>query len=699
MFKRYPYIPQVDQRDCGVAALAMVLKAFGSTYSLAYLRELAKTSREGTTALGLVQAAKKLGLETQAIKADMSLFDDPEVTYPFIVHVVKPEGLQHYYTVFGQKKGKIIIGDPDPAKKVVHMDREAFVKEWTGVALFFKPGEAYEKYQETLPGLLSFLPILLERKGLIASIVVLSFLVTVINILGSYYFQTLLDLLIPRADYSLLMIISLGLCVTYFVQQVFTFLKDYLLHRLGNRLSAAVILPYIRHVLSLPMSFFTSRRTGEITSRFGDASTIIDALASTLLSLFLDVTIVVTLAITLLWQSPALFRLSLLVIPLYVAVIFSFYKVFDRQNYQVMEANSQVNTAIIDDLRGIETLKSLRVEENRYQRIEDKYQAYLIRSLRKAKWQLAQDGLKTAIQLVSNVLILYYGALLVMKGQLSVGQLITYNMLLSYFTNPLLNIINLQGKLQQARVANNRLQEVYVVDKEERPTMVRPDFKQVSLKNVSHRYGYQTETLKNIDLDFRSGECLAVMGQSGSGKTTLAKILAGYDQPSSGEITVDGQPVTSADLRQLVTYVPQQAYVFTGTILDNLLLGQEDQLDEECILEACRTAALLDDIQKMPAGFQTQISEDGGLSGGQKQRLAIARALLSPQPIIIFDEATTGLDRATRSEVLSGLLKLDRTIIFISHEDAIRPIVDRIVTLEDGEILMDRSTFKYFLLR
>ena len=699
IFKRHPYIPQVDQRDCGVAALAMVLKHFGSTYSLAYLREIAQTSREGTTALGLVQAAKKLGLETQAIKTDMSLFDDPGVTYPFIVHVLKSEGLQHYYTVFGQKKGKIIIGDPDPSKKIVQMDRETFAQEWTGVALFYTPDESYETHQEPLPGLLSFLPILLERKRLIAGIVVLSFLVTVINILGSYYFQTLLDLLIPRADYSLLMIISLGLCVTYLVQQVFTFLKDYLLHRLGNRLSAAVILPYIKHVLSLPMSFFTSRRTGEITSRFSDASTIIDALASTMLSLFLDVTIVITLAVTLLWQSPALFWLSLMVIPLYVVVIFSFYKIFDRQNYQVMEANSQVNTAIIDDLRGIETLKSLRVEDRRYERIEEKFYTYLGRSLRMAKWQLAQDSLKTAIQLVSNVLILYYGAMLVMSGQLSVGQLMTYNMLLTYFTNPLLNIINLQGKLQQARVANNRLQEVYVVDKEKSPSMVTTDFKKISLKQVSHRYGYQTETLKHIDLEIKAGECLAFMGQSGSGKTTLAKILAGYDQPSNGEVTVDDQPVTSADLRQLVTYVPQQAYVFTGTILENLLLGQEGQVEEERILGACQTAAILEDIQKMPAGFQTQISEDGGLSGGQKQRLAIARALLSSQPIMIFDEVTTGLDRKTRNQVMSGLLKLDRTVIFISHEESIRPVVDRIVTMEDGEVYMDRPTFNIFLYR
>ncbi|MFR4617491.1 MAG: cysteine peptidase family C39 domain-containing protein, partial [Streptococcus salivarius] len=349
---KYPYISQVDQRDCGVAALAMILKHYGSSYSLAYLRELAQTSREGTSALGLVEAAKQLGLETQAIRADLDLFKQENLSYPFIVHVVKEGGLQHYYTVFGQIKGQLVIGDPDPSKKVIKMPLEEFAKEWTGVALFFVPGETYTKYKEDVPGLLSFLPILFRRKGLIAVIVLLSFLVTLVNIIGSYYLQAIIDRLIPQGANNLLTMISLGLCISYLAQQVFTFFKDYLLHRLGNYLSITVILPYIKHVLSLPISFFSSRRTGEITSRFGDANTIIDALASTILSIFLDVTIVMTLAVALIVQNQSLFVMTLTVVPLYVLIIVAFYKLFEKENYQLMEANSQVNTAVIDDLRG-----------------------------------------------------------------------------------------------------------------------------------------------------------------------------------------------------------------------------------------------------------------------------------------------------------------------------------------------------------
>ena len=388
--------------------------------------------------------------------------------------------------------------------------------------------------------------------------------------------------------------------------------------------------------------------------------------------------------------------MTLTVVPLYVLIILAFYKLFEKENYQLMEANSQVNTAVIDDLRGIETLKSLRVEERRYQEIEVKFHDYLKKSLSKAKWQLTQDGLKTGVQLVFNVFILWYGAQLVMEGQLSSGQLITYNMLLNYFTTPLINIINLQSKIQQAKVANNRLQEVYVVNKEEKGQLKDLFFKQLDLKGVSHRFSYQQETLHNIDLTINKGEKIALMGQSGSGKTTLAKILSGYHTKSSGHVSLDKGSISQAELRQLVTYVPQQTYVFTGTILENLLLGLEGEVDEQVILRACEQADILADIQKMPLGFQTQVSEDGGLSGGQKQRLAIARALLSKQPILIFDEATSGLDSDTESRVMANLAKIKRTMIFIAHRNSVRQHVSRVVTMVSGQIESDSPNFNPF---
>ena len=219
--KRYAYVAQMDMRDCGVAALASIAKHYGSDFSLAHLRELAKTTKEGTTALGIVEAAKKMGFETKAIKANMELFDMTDIPYPFIVHVNKEGKLQHFYVVYKAKKDYLIIGDPDPSVKVTKMSKKRFEQEWTGVAIFLAPAPSYKPHKDKKNGLLSFLPLILKQKTLITYIVLASLLVTLVNIVGSYYLQGILDEYIPNNMKSTLGIISLGLVITYILQCTF----------------------------------------------------------------------------------------------------------------------------------------------------------------------------------------------------------------------------------------------------------------------------------------------------------------------------------------------------------------------------------------------------------------------------------------------------------------------------------------------
>lgn len=250
------FIPQVDARDCGVAALASIAAFYGSRYSLAHLRELAKTNKEGTTALGLVKAAQEIDFETRAIQADASLFEMDDVPYPFIAHVNKEGKLQHYYVVYQAGKKGLIIGDPDPSVKVTKMSYDTFLSEWTGVALFMGPKPSYKPHKDKKNGLTSFLPLIFKQKAVISQIVIASLLVTIINIVGSYYLQSILDDYIPNNMLSTLGIISVGLIVTYVIQQVMTFARDYLLTVLSQRLTIDVILSYIKHIFDLPMSFF-----------------------------------------------------------------------------------------------------------------------------------------------------------------------------------------------------------------------------------------------------------------------------------------------------------------------------------------------------------------------------------------------------------------------------------------------------------
>ena len=694
-FRKKHYRSQMDQKDCGVASLAMVFGYFGSYYSLARLRELAKTTTNGTTALGLVKAAETLGFEPQAIQANMTLFDSPNLIFPFVVHVLKDKELFHYYVVTGKDKQNIHIADPDPEVRLTKLSRERFEEEWTGTTIFVAPSPNYQPHKDKNQGWTSFLPILINQKGLIINIILATALVTLINIVGSYYLQSIIDTYVPNQTSSTLSIISICLVIVYALQQILSFAQDYLLIILGQRLSIDVILSYIKHIFNLPMSFFATRRTGEIVSRFTDANSIIDALASTIISIFLDISMMLMISIILFLQNSNLFFMSLLGLPIYAVIIIAFMKPFEKMNRDTMEANATLSSSIIEDINGIETIKSLASEKTRYQKLDREFVDYLKRSFTYSRAESQQKALKKFAQLLLNVCVLWMGANFVMDGKMSLGQLITYNTLLYYFTNPLENIINLQSKLQTAQVANSRLNEVYRVNSEfegqkmvEDLSMVQGD---MTFKGIHYKYDYGQDILSDINLNIKQGSKIALVGVSGSGKSTLAKMMVNFFNPSQGEIRLGDMNLNQIDkksLRQHINYLPQQPYVFNGTILENLLLGAKEGTTQEDILRAVELAEIREDIERMPLNYQTELTSDGaGISGGQRQRIALARALLTDVPILILDEATSSLDILTEKRIVDNLMNLDKTLVFIAHRLTIAERVEKVVVLDRGKIV------------
>lgn len=575
------------------------------------------------------------------------------------------------------------------------MSKERFSSEWTGVAIFLAPEPSYKPHKDKKNGLMSFLPLIFRQRALIFYIVLASLLVTLINIGGSYYLQGILDEYIPNQMKSTLGIISIGLIITYILQQMMSFSRDYLLTVLSQRLSIDVILSYIRHIFELPMSFFATRRTGEVISRFTDANSIIDALASTILSLFLDVSILTIVGGVLLVQNTNLFLLSLISVPIYIIIIFAFMKPFEKMNNDVMQSNSMVSSAIIEDINGIETIKSLTSEESRYQKIDSEFVDYLDKSFKLSKYSILQTTLKQGAQLILNIVILWFGAQLVMNGHISVGQLITFNTLLSYFTNPLENIINLQTKLQSAKVANNRLNEVYLVESEFSNSQTLTDSQfltgDIRFEDLSYKYGFGRDTLSDINLTIKQGDKVSLVGISGSGKTTLAKMIVNFFEPYKGRITINNNDLKLIDkktLRQHINYLPQQAYIFSGSILENLTLGANQLISQEDIIRACEIAEIRQDIEQMPMGYQTELSDGAGLSGGQKQRIALARALLTKAPVLILDEATSGLDVLTEKKVIDNLMAMaDKTIIFVAHRLSISERTNQVIVLDQGKVI------------
>ena len=401
------------------------------------------------------------------------------------------------------------------------------------------------------------------------------------------------------------------------------------------------------------------------------------------------------ISIILFLQNSNLFFMSLLGLPIYAVIIIAFMKPFEKMNRDTMEANATLSSSIIEDINGIETIKSLASEKTRYQKLDREFVNYLKKSFTYSRAESQQKALKKFAQLLLNVCVLWMGANFVMDGKMSLGQLITYNTLLYYFTNPLENIINLQSKLQTAQVANSRLNEVYRVNSEFEGQKMVEDLSMVQgdmiFKGIHYKYDYGQDILSDINLNIKDGSKIALVGVSGSGKSTLAKMMVNFFNPSQGEIRLGGMNLNQIDkksLRKHINYLPQQPYVFNGTILENLLLGAKEDTTQEDILRAVELAEIREDIERMPLSYQTELTSDGtGISGGQRQRIALARALLTDASILILDEATSSLDILTEKRIVDNLMNLDKTLIFIAHRLTIAERVEKVVVLDRGKIV------------
>ncbi len=694
--KLFTHIQQQDEKDCGVACMAMILNHYKTEIPIHKLRDFSGTDLEGTSAFGLKKTFEKLFFDCPAIQADNDVWKEKELPLPLIAHILIENSYMHYVVVY-KIKGKTLFID-DPAKGKIKKTIEEFAKEWTGILLLPTPKDAYVPSKEKVARISSFLPVVWQQKGLVFHIIVASIFITFFGIGSSYYFQGILDYFIPNYARSTLNIVSVGLIVVYLFRVMFEYSRNYLLVILGQRMSMVVMLQYFKHILSLPMNFFATRKSGEIISRFLDANKIIDALASATLSVFLDIGMVLIVGITLAVQNGTLFLITLASLPFYLVSILAFVKSYEKANQEEMVAGATLNSSIIESLKGIETIKAYSGEEKVYHQVDREFVQLMKKSFRTATLDNVQQGIKHAIQLISSALILWLGSYYVMEGSISLGQLITYNALLVFFTDPLQNIINLQVKMQTAQVANKRLNEIFAIEPES--TNQHPDrvvtnqtFQQgITLEEVSFSYNMKAPTLSNLSCTILPHSKVALVGVSGSGKSTLAKLLVNFYPPSEGTIRygrINHLDIPFHQLRDRVTYIPQESFFFSGSIIENLTFSLDTPHSFERIMEVCDAVQLSTFINQQPLRYDTILEEGGtNLSGGQRQRLAIARALLKDADVLILDEATSGLDTLLEHTILDYLLNLEeKTLIFIAHHLSIAKACNQILVLNDGKLV------------
>lgn len=687
-------VKQHDITDCGAACLATISKQYGLKTSISKIREIAGTDKQGTNVAGLIQAADKLGFAAQGVKGDANAFFS-KFPLPAIAHVIVDGTLLHYVVIHKISKAEVVIADP--AKGIVKYKPEEFFKIWTGILVLLTPTVSFKKGNETKGTFSRFWKLLIPQKGLLLNIFFASLLVTVFGIGASFYFKFIMDSIVPNALRKTLTVVSIGIILLYVFKLILEYFRNHLMLYLSQKLDIPLILGYYQHVLSLPMNFFTSRRTGEIVSRFMDAGKIRDAISGATLSIMIDTLMAIVGAIVLFAQNKILFGISVILMLLYAVVVFFFNKPIKKVNKDEMESNSQVTSYLVESLNGIETIKSFNAEQKAQYETEKLFVRFLRNIFKDGKLSNMQQTLTNAIAVIGETIILWVGTASILNGSMSLGELVTFNALFAYFLDPVKNLINLQPQMQTAIVAAERLSEVLDLDPEKvesessKITDITLD-KPITLSNVDFRYGTRQLVLEDISMKIEPGEKIALVGESGSGKTTLAKLLLNFYQPEKGSIRIgdyDIRDLSLESLRDRIAYISQDIFLFSGTILENLMLGNEDATFEE-VVEACRLSKASEFIEKMPLRYDTHLEENGAnLSGGQKQRLAIARALLKKPDILIMDEATSNLDSITEKAIERTINSLPKSIttIIIAHRLSTIMRCDKIYVLDQGKII------------
>ena len=695
---KYNCIKQHDITDCGAACLATICKQYGFKTPITKIREVAGTDKQGTNAFGVIKAAEQLGFSAKGVKGNQEAFFS-EFPLPAIAHVVVDGMLLHYVVIHKITKKEVIIADP--AKGIVKYTPDEFFKIWTGVLILLVPNQNFKKGKETKGLFERFFHLLLPQKGLLIQVFLASLIYTALGILGAFYMKALLDDILPYGLMKTLHVLSLGVIGLYILQTILSGFRSHLLLYLSQKLDIALLLGYYEHVLKLPMSFFGTRRVGEIISRFQDAGHVRDAISGATLTIMIDTLMVIGGGIILYMQDGLLFGVAFIIVLLYAVIVFAFNKSLKKGNQRQMEENAQLTSYLVESLNGIQTVKAFNAERKVNLETEGKF-IKLLRSIFKLALTTNVQGiLKNLVELIGGVVILWVGAYQVLQGNMSVGSLITFNSLLAYFLTPMKNLINLQPELQTAMVAAERLGEILDLelecDENEEKKMQPEKFEgAVSLRNVDFRYGTRNLVLKHINMEIKKGERIALVGESGCGKTTLVKLLLNFYPIEKGDILIDGNNILDIKkeaLREHIAYVPQETFLFSGTILENLLLGTEDIGMEE-VVEAAKMARAHEFINELPLRYNTHLEENGAnLSGGQRQRLALTRAILKKPDILILDEATSNLDSITEAAIENTINTFSKgmTTIIIAHRLSTIKRCDRIFVMDKGEIIEEGS--------
>lgn len=668
----------------------MILGYNGRKTRLAECQNYFSSGRDGVSAWEIIETAEKFGLEASGYEVDASDLD--QVPLPAVAYWNN----NHFVVVEAWSPQSISV--VDPANGRVTYTPSQFKEQFSAVILTFTPNQSFNTKSKNSPSLWrTYLQGMLQTRSaprFLAKIITASIALQLLNIALPLLTRYLIDDIIGLNLTKPLNIFGLGLLSLILFFLFTTYVRGRWLVLLQAQFDKQIVLNFFAHILSLPITFFQRRTSGDLLNRLGSNMTIRETFTNNTLSTILDGLLILTYLIILITWSPTFAAIVLLLALIQVALLIAtapqVYVLTQRA--LIGEVNS--HSYLLEALHNIVTLKAFGAEDRIQSHWSKLFHDYLDILIKQSFLAAAIEATLSTIRLFSPLLLLWVGAFFVLNNGMSLGTMLALNALAISFLTPLSSLIENGQQLQFVGAHLARVADVMETQPEQNSseTKLSPTLSgQIDMQNISFRYDKSGPlVLQNISLGIQPGQKIALVGHTGSGKSTLAALLLGLHIPEEGQMFFDSYPLGALhyqSIRRQFGVVLQEISLFNASIRDNIAL-QDHHMPLEKIIRAARLAQIDDEIQAMPMGYETVLGEDGsGLSGGQKQRLMLARALVNQPKILCLDEATSHLDAATEQQIMNNLNSLGITQIVIAHRLSTIQDADQIFVLDKGQII------------
>lgn len=594
---------------------------------------------------------------------------------------------------------RVLIQDPAQAAHangIAEMDLDAFTAKFSGriVALASRAELAAKEVSFDLSW---FIPAVVRYRRLFGEVLLASLLIQVFGLISPLFFQVVIDKVLVHRGMSSLDVLVFAMIVVAIFEVLFGTLRTYLFSHTTNRIDVQLGSNLYRHLMLLPISYFGARRVGETVARVRELENVRNFLTGSALTLVLDLAFTVVFFAVMFAYAPLLTWIVVGSLPFYIGISVLITPTLRARVEEMFQRGAENQAFLTESVSGVETVKAMAVEPQMHRRWEERLAAYVKASFRAAMLgNFASNGVQL-VQKVTMGFTLYFGAKIVIAGDLTVGQFVAFNMLSGHVTGPILRLAQLWQDFQKMRISVERLGDILNTRTEVAggQTDLPPVKGDIRFEGVTFRYKHDApEVLRNISLHVKAGQSIGIVGPSGSGKSTLTKLVQRMYVPESGKVLIDGIDLAQASpawLRRQIGVVLQENYLFNRPVWENIAISNP-ALSRERIVEAAKLAGAHDFILELPEAYDTVLGERGGtLSGGQRQRIAIARALVTNPRILIFDEATSALDYESEEIIQKNMREISqgRTVLIIAHRLSTVRACDRIVTVEAGEVVED----------